>query len=263
MVHIGTVHYRDERWIDVQLRYLERHTHEPYRVYASLDGIDPHFLSRFHYACDHTGLSSREDAGSRIEQKLDQLTAEIVSQGKPNDLLVIMHGDTLPITDWVGPLRRMLAEGSLAAIRREEIGEPIPHWSFIATTVGFWSELGTDWSRGPAWSWNGEMISDTGARLWEVLETRGVRWRELRRSNKRNLHALFFGVYGDLIYHHGAGFRPQMSRYDSASYLPLPIPLRNIAGVRKRIANTYVSRRMFRRIRKDERFYRLLTGDPA
>jgi len=107
------------------------------------------------------------------------------------------------------------------------------------------------------------MISDTGARLWEVLETRGVRWRELRRSNKRNLHALFFGVYGDLIYHHGAGFRPQMSRYDSASYLPLPIPLRNIAGVRKRIANTYVSRRMFRRIRKDERFYRLLTGDPA
>ena len=36
------------------------------------------------------------------------------------------------------------------------------------------------------------------------------------RSNRRNLHPLWFGLYEDLIYHHGAGFRPPLSRADFA-----------------------------------------------
>jgi hypothetical protein len=37
------------------------------------------------------------------------------------------------------------------------------------------------------------------------------------RTNRRNPHPLFFGVYGDVIYHHGAGFRLPISRVDLAS----------------------------------------------
>jgi hypothetical protein len=33
------------------------------------------------------------------------------------------------------------------------------------------------------------------------------------RSNRVDLDPLFFGIYGDVIYHHGAGFRPgELSR---------------------------------------------------
>jgi hypothetical protein len=41
------------------------------------------------------------------------------------------------------------------------------------------------------------------------------------------------------------------------------VPLRNFAGVRRRIANTLLSRRMFRRVLEDERFYVTLTGDDS
>ena len=257
------MHYRDDRWIDLQLRYLELHTHEPYRVYASLEGVPARYLSRFDHARDETGPTERRLANRRIEPKLNRLTEEMVSNGHPDDLLVVMHGDTVPITDWVPPIRAMTQESGLAAICREEIDEPIPHWSFVATTVGFWRELGADWSRGPTWRLNGKDESDTGARLWQQLETHGVRWRRLRRSNQTNLNVLLFGVYGDLVYHHGAAFRTSITRWDSAAYVHLPIALRNFAGVRRRLANTYQSERLIRRIRRDERFYEELTGGPV
>jgi hypothetical protein len=255
------MHYRDDRWIDLQLRYLERHTHEPYRVYASLDGIDPRHLSRFDRAHDNTGPPHGLLANRGIDQKLNLLTAEMVSHGERDDLLVFMHGDTLPIADWVPAVRAITDESGLAAICREEIDEPIPHWSFVATTVGFWSDLGADWSRGPSWTWNGSEVTDTGASLWKLLEDHGVAWARLLRSNEININPLLFGVYGDLIYHHGAGFRSPITRYDSIRYSHLPIPLRNIAGVRRRLVNKYRSERLIRKIRRDERFYRELTGE--
>ncbi|HWX74567.1 MAG TPA: hypothetical protein VNZ05_04625, partial [Solirubrobacteraceae bacterium] len=32
-------------------------------------------------------------------------------------------------------------------------------------------------------------------------------WTEVLRSNRKNLDPVFFAVYGDAVYHHGAGFR--------------------------------------------------------
>ena len=262
MIHIATVHYRDDRWIEIQLRYLERYTDEPYRVYASLDGIDARHDSRFHYAADHSQLASG-DRGSGIDQKVNLLAREMTSQAEPDDLLVFTHGDAFPIVRWIDPVRRMVAESRLAAIRRDENSEPIPHWSFCATTAGFWTEIGGDWSRGRSWDFDGRRVTDTGAALWEILERRRIDWRPILRTNAVDLHPLWFGIYGDLVYHHGAGFRTQMSRLDASTYSHLPVPLRNVAGVRRRIANTRRSRRMFRRILEDESFYLDLTGGPV
>ena len=33
----------------------------------------------------------------------------------------------------------------------------------------------------------------------------------LRRSNRHNFHFIMGGVYGDLVYHHGAGSRPDIT----------------------------------------------------
>jgi hypothetical protein len=46
------------------------------------------------------------------------------------------------------------------------------------------------------------------------LETAGVAWHPLTRSNTHDLHPLWFGVYGHYIYHHGAGSRPKWSVLD-------------------------------------------------
>ena len=47
-----------------------------------------------------------------------------------------------------------------------------------------------------------------------ILKDHNINWLELLRSNHKNLHPVFFGIYGDIFYHHGAGFRPNTSRFD-------------------------------------------------
>src|SRR5690606_6250043 len=77
-----------------------------------------------------------------------------------------------------------------------------------------WVELGASWV--PA-TWPDQSVKhrfDVGV---NVLIRLGARpWKRLLRTNTRNPHPLFFGVYGNppLIYHHGAGFRPPFSSRD-------------------------------------------------
>jgi hypothetical protein len=76
------------------------------------------------------------------------------------------------------------------------------------TTVGTWRALPGDWTAGPMWPGaRGQLTTDVGANLLRRLELSEMPWVQVLRSNKRNLDPLYFGVYGDVIYHHGAGFR--------------------------------------------------------
>lgn len=251
MIHIATLHYRDESWIEPQLRYLERHTSEDYRVYACLDGIDRQHFTRFHHA---------EDRGDPIQLEFDYLAATISEEADPDDLLVFMHGDTFPIADWVGPIRSMLAERRLAGIRRDEnLGEPHPHACFTATTPRLWNEIGADWSRGPMWTGtNGDEVSDLGATLWRELEDRGIDWTPILRTNTVDPHPLWFGVYGDIIYHHGAAFRKPMSRVDASLAAPkrhIYMPLRFIQLERAAWRSSRLSRELYKRLSEDEDFW--------
>jgi hypothetical protein len=48
---------------------------------------------------------------------------------------------------------------------------------------------------------------DVGQNITNAIVAAGGRISRLRRSNARNMHFLMGGVYGDLMYHHGAGSR--------------------------------------------------------
>ena len=103
-------------------------------------------------------------------------------------------------------------------------------------------------------------MTDTGGMLMDALEREGVGWHPILRTNAVDPNPLWFGVYGDLVYHHGAGFRTPMSKRDAAGYRHLPIGIRNAIGVGKRIHNTVLSRRLYRRTVRDDDFYVALTG---
>ena len=53
------------------------------------------------------------------------------------------------------------------------------------------------------------------------FKNKSIEWYPLNRSNKINLHPLYFGIYDDIIYHNWTGSRNPITRPD-----------------RKRIANT-------------------------
>lgn len=214
MIHIATVHWQDETWVDIQLRYFEQHSGgHPYRMYAFLNGIDAaKYEDRIFYICT--------DPITAHATKLNLLAETICEKGAPGDIIYFVDGDAFPVGNIHTFVASALKDFPLVAIKRvENAGDPQPHPSFCATTVGFWKEIEGDWRQGPKWRTTaGEFRSDVGGRLWAALNERNIKWGAMLRSNKVNLHPLWFGVYEDLIYHHGAGFRTPycvIDRYES------------------------------------------------
>jgi hypothetical protein len=201
VINVATVHWRDDRWVDVQLAYLERHLPKPYRVYAFLNGLEEDHSRKFHYSSDE---NIREHS-TKLNLLADLIAFDAESDDDP---LLFIDGDAFPVAD-VGPLVEDLANHPLIAVKRAEASDVQPHPCFCLTTVGFWRKLGGDWRKG-GYSWTnavGREVSDVGARVLKAVNEQQVDWRPLLRSNKTDVHPLFFGVYDDVVYHHGAGFR--------------------------------------------------------
>jgi hypothetical protein len=195
-----TVHWEDDRWIRPQLRFLTRNL-DDFRVYASLNGVDPSWSARFHFA---------EDLPGTHPEKLNALAEIARADGAPDDLLLFLDGDAFPIAPVT---RAVLGDTSLAAVRRDEnLGQTQPHPCFCVTTAAFWSDIEGDWREGHTWTAsNGAELTDVGGNLLGILEARNIAWRPLLRTNRVNLDPLWFGIYADLAYHHGAGFRAPVS----------------------------------------------------
>jgi hypothetical protein len=213
VIHIATVHWRSDRWIDLQCAALQRYTGEPFRIYAFLDNVDRAYDRHFFYI-------SREPI--RVHPiKLNLLADVIRFHAQPDDLLIFVDGDAWPVRDYVPFIREQLSRVPLIAVRRSENGEDKqPHPSFAATTVGFWQRLGGDWHAGYTWDAAGAngattRLTDIGGNLLGRLRDQQIDWLPLLRSNTVNLHPLWFGIYGNIVYHHGAGFRFNHSRADA------------------------------------------------
>ncbi len=201
MIYFATVHYLSDMWIDIQLRQIAKHTNDPYQVWGCLNGIDVSHASKFDRVFDLEGKHG---------EKLNAMAEVIIAEAQPDDLIVFIDGDAFPIADWVRVVRAHLGHVPLVAVRRDEnLGDPQPHPCFAVTTVGFWQEFEGDWEWGgkPWMNTAGTLRQDAGGRVLTKLEEQNIDWQPLLRSNKRDLHPVLFAVYGDLVYHHGAGFR--------------------------------------------------------
>lgn len=261
MIHVLTVHWEDERWIDIQLRYLNATIDEPFRVYAFLNGIRDEHRAKFFY-------SSTEPIRSH-PVKLDLLADVVTAQSAPDDWLIFIDGDAFPIADVVPFGREKLREFPLAAIQRKEnAGDRQPHPSFCLTTVGFWTSIGGNWGQERGWTnERGEMVHDVGGNLLAILEERATRWYPMLRSNTFDVHPVFFGVYDSLVYHHGAGFRHAWTRADTALaaerygllWSVLPDRMRALVTRRAARRNERNGVEIFRELSKNREFYRRFT----
>jgi hypothetical protein len=280
MIHVATVHWRSERWIDPQLHYLERFMPSPFRVYAFLAEVPGDHRGRFFYS----STEPVKDHATKLDLlgELIQFAAE-----DPSDILVFADGDAFPVAPIGALVQERLERHKLIAVQRyENCGDLQPHPCFCVTTVGFWREIGGDWHRGAKWvDSRGVRVTDVGGNLLAALERAEVDWYPLRRVNSLDAHPLWFGLYGDaahgpLVYHHGAGFRPSPGGRESvyarkeakasswargAKMVPKVGPLR---GVRRRLNPSInlrerqieetreLSDELFAEIERDEEFWR-------
>jgi hypothetical protein len=212
MIHIATVHWHTDKWIDIQQWYFQRHIKSSYRVYAWLNNVSPDRRADFHYFCS--------EPVKPHAVKLNILGDIICASARADDdVVVFIDGDAFPVADIDSFIAEKLRAHALIAVRRDENnGDLQPHPSFCATTVGFWRALKGDWKAGYKWpDKDGKWVTDVGGNLLKQLIDGRIDWYSLLRSNKHNYHPLFFGIYDGVLYHHGAGFRNALSRADVAA----------------------------------------------
>jgi hypothetical protein len=236
VLHIATVHYGSPNWIEIQARYLREHISVQYQTWTSLERIDPSYSSHFDHVIEQRGLHS---------DKLNDLAIEISHKAADDDLLMFLDGDAFPIADPMPLITDGLQKAPLLAVRRaENAGDPQPHPCFCVTTVGAWRRLPGDWSKGHTWvNSAGVTVSDVGANLLRQLELTNTPWVQVLRSNRVDLDPVFFAIYGDVVYHHGAAFRPGGLSRASFESRPQPRPVPRIPVLRQLVGRDNSNKR--------------------
>jgi hypothetical protein len=138
---------------------------------------------------------------------LDHLAAHVPADF---DYIVTLDNDSFPVReDWLEVLIGACEQGAaIAGVYRDEMApaiEPFIHVSGLCIRRRDLRALNLSFGRDahPAVEHN----QDVGQRITYELTREGREIARLERSNELNYHFLIGGIYGDVIYHHGAGSR--------------------------------------------------------
>jgi len=223
MIHVATVHWRDSRFIEPQQKFLEKYL-DDFKVWAYLDKIEPSLYnpSDFFYCAD-SEIQKGEVEGPFHAQKLQSLFNKIESHPETDDddVIVFLDGDAWPIKNLNDFIFSELKKFPLIAVVREEnSGDQQPHPCFCFCRVSFWKYHNLHWKYGLVDNKNYPTRQDVGGFLLQYLKNKKITWKKLTRTKSLGKHPVFYGVYSDLVYHHGAGYRVAYTMEDILKKLP-------------------------------------------
>ena len=214
MIYFITIHHETDAFVNMQAEYIRKNTQEPYLVMCGVSGLgeslraDPDNLSS-HRFVDLSEVSNQH--WYRMNYLFEVLEKDPQIQLEDSAKLIFLDGDAFPISPtWTTDIDDYLARHEVAAVHRTENPEPMladeykpyPHPCFFAARVDFWKDNKLKWALDPQ---KGIETAEPTLKIW--IEENGYSTKQLLRSNCFDLHPLFYGVYDDIVYHHGAGNR--------------------------------------------------------
>jgi hypothetical protein len=265
MIYILTIHWENDNWVDLQLKYIKKNTPEDHKIFTFLNIPTKKHDKKFDYV-SHENIK-------RHASKLNILAdLACFDSSDENDILIFLDGDAFPIKEYMQVVRNSLISNTLLAVQRKEnLGDIQPHPCFCAIHVKDWIKIKGDWNPG-GMHWqdvNGKKITDLGGIVLKKLNEKSLSWDKLLRTNKINPHPLHYGIYGDMVYHHGAGFRNPATRTD------LNIANRNkvktsLYKLLEKIIPHHINKKFFRPMNKvvkknlkmSEKVFSYITEDP-
>ncbi|WP_223786935.1 hypothetical protein [Marinicella meishanensis] len=273
MIHVLTIHWKSADWIDIQIEYLKKHIKQPFRIYTFLNHIPEvnQHRHKFFY-------SSTEDI--RLHPVKLNLLADIAgfAADSEEDYLLFIDGDAFPIASVDEFIDQTLEQYPIAAVQRtENNGDIQPHPCFCVMKIKTWKEIEGDWKHGQV-LWKdvfGKDVWDVGGKMLKILNERNMDWYKMHRSNHHDMHPLLFGVYDQLVYHHGAAFRNPGTRIDrnqvahfeeklarfrkAKKYLPLWLARWLFNPLKYEVAvNRENSKKVFEMLKQDPNFHQKL-----
>jgi len=271
MLHILTLHLGD-KWIDIQKRELARFISEPYKVYARLgDGMYPKENWKYKYDNQkakvenskyNDGTISYDEHKHKFDGAIPGAQHWTYSMGKLIDYVLENH--EVKLTDKI-----MLIDSDAFPIApiSDFLEEKLKEYPFVSA-----QEPMHEWDRDPLYliphpmfmlfeakhiiednltAYLRKVVKDKNNNWWggttDWLTERGHDYYPLTRSNKTNLHPLYYAIYDDLIYHHWAGSRNMITRPDRLRAEQTGEDVEDIA-----LENTEVSNQVFDLIKNEK-----------
>jgi hypothetical protein len=196
MINVVTVHWKSRFFQDIQYENIARNIKD-FRIWAFIDKVP-----KGDGSLDSARYFYHADSG-RINHlvKLDMLADLVCNSSLPDDVILFMDGDAWPVAPIQEFIENSLKGASVGAVVRRENWERYPHPCFTFTTVRYWRESNLSWSK--------KNINH----ILHVLESRKDGWVEIKRTGGLSDHLVFFSIYGEMVYHHGGGFRLPRSVY--------------------------------------------------
>jgi hypothetical protein len=205
MLHILTIHFKD-KWVDIQKEQLKKYVSEEYKVYTRLGENYEVHKDKFDGALDGQG---------HWTESMGLLLKFIHKNAKSGDKVLLLDSDAFPIAPISNFLDEKIKEYPFVSCQEPEHEwdntRKIPHPMFMMFDAkhilegDIESYLNTKMDDGTGTWWGG---------LIQWLNKNNYKYYPIERSNKTNLHPLYFGIYEDLIYHHWAGSRKMITRPD-------------------------------------------------
>lgn len=213
--------------LELQLARLRRHTAAPLAIHMVARRVPDDVRAWLAEQSDVELLNApaASDIGSREHAAyLDALLAAARRTSATH--FATFDLDSFPIVDdWLGRIVAMLPAGAgVGAVLRRENGDVcLPHPSGTVMTREFVDAHDVSFS--PDSDGTPEFRrflresgqrADTGIRLAKTLWTTPLPWAQLLRTNAVDVHPVIAGIYGDCIFHLGAGSRLALFRADLA-----------------------------------------------
>lgn len=234
--------------LDMHLSRLAR-TRLPggtFKVYAAALRLPPQHRDALE-SRDFVDIVDVEPTDLRLSAEhgtlLDRLAAYALADGC--DYVCSFDVDSWPIRDnWIEVAQsRIAAAGAVGAavLRAENRDTVLPHPSFCMLKAEAFTDPGCRFWWPPEemdaefrnfLESHGQRSIDTGIGIGYSLHRRRLPWVPLRRSNRRDLHYLMAGIYGDLVFHLVASGRPRIFNAEGGTWANrLTRPLGSVPGL--------------------------------
>tara|TARA_B100000900_G_C20502488_1_gene684375 strand:- start:217 stop:1002 length:786 start_codon:yes stop_codon:yes gene_type:complete len=213
MIHIVTINWTTDKWIDIQLNSFKKWIKESYKVYTRLGNMDE-VTYRKHkdkYSCCIPGNVGES---SHVTDGYKAVLPVVKENLSKDDLIMFIDSDAFLIGDISKLSDKINTFPFMAVVDGNHETNPnllTPHPMFYLFKAEYFLESNLDsYAKkkigDPAGNWWGSIL------LW--LKENNLNYHPLHRTNKVNLHPLYFAIYEDIIYHHWAGSRKMITAAD-------------------------------------------------
>jgi len=248
MIHIITINWTTDKWIDIQADSFKKFIKTPYKVYTKLGNMGDDMFKKhshkFHYCAP-----GKENEKSHVTVGMKLSIDEIKKECKPDDIIMIIDSDAFLI-DNLDRLTELFKKTSFISVHEPEheidTNRLIPHpmfFMFKAESLSVKKEFslfGISCCKDLEFVLTN--ILDDGTGTWwggllSYMSQNKLTYSAVRRTNKINLHPLYFGIYDDIIYHHWAGSRKMITRPDKRLHEQTGKSLESIAEENHKLSN--------------------------